>query len=99
MLTLHSKLHRLYKVEAPNFVQTLSNRKEGNAIKNAIRDKNWLVEWPLDDTSHLRACAAGEGLLGYVNFSVELVTLGQSITSNCLLKHIRISNNQFFYKS
>lgn len=52
------------------------------------------MEWPLDDRSHLRACTAGEGLLGYVNISVELITLGQLITSNCLLKHIRISNNQ-----
>lgn len=71
----------------------MNNRKERIAIKNAISDKNWLVEWPLDDISHLRACAAGEGLLGYLNFTVEFVTLGQLIPSNCLSKHIRISNN------
>lgn len=95
MLRLYLKRHRLYKkkVEALNFVQTMNNRKERIAIKNAISDKNWLVEWPLDDISHLRACTVGEGLLGYVNFSVEFVTLGQLITSNCLSKHIRISNN------
>lgn len=71
----------------------MNNRKERIAIKNAISDKNWLVEWPLDDISHLRACAAGEGLLGYLNFRIEFVTLGQLITLNCLSKHIRISNN------
>lgn len=54
----------------------MSNRKEGNVIKNVIRDKNWFVEWLLDDILYLRVCVVGEGLFGYVNFSVELVILG-----------------------